>query len=96
MKTIKNKVKLNTELLLEKLVTVDDNNEPIKNGVWVYQSTEDELITEWYKTMGDAVRAAIEFNYAIIISNGKEVQYDIIDSNRAYYIDGDVAKIVNL
>lgn len=96
MEKIMNTVKSKEKLLIEKMTVVDYKNEPIKNGAWVYKSTENELITEWYKTIGDAIKAAIKFDYALVISNGKEIHYDVLDDNRAYYISGDKAVVLNL
>lgn len=102
---------ISEKLMEEKLYSTDimknvqvivgekDGNKIEENGVYIYCGGS---VTSWkfirYNTIAEAVREAIGMVNAVIIHNGKIINYDSIDSDRAYYIENGTGKIkvVNL
>lgn len=76
-----------------------DTEEIELNGAYVYSG---KTMENWefnrYKTIADAVRAAIHMIDAKIICNGNIIIYDSLNDEQAYYIDEfeNTIKIVNL
>lgn len=102
---------ISEKLMEEKLYSTDimknvqvivgekDGNKIEENGVYIYCGGS---VTSWkfirYNTIAEAVREAIGMVNAVIIHNGKIINYDSIDNDRAYYIENGTGKIkvVNL
>jgi hypothetical protein len=76
------------KLMTETIDVVQDTNETVEKGVWVY--APGNAIT-WqfnrYSTIADAVRAAIRMINAVVLYNGEKIIYDSLDEKKAYYID---------
>lgn len=60
-----------------------------REGVWVYcEPTVQDWMFKRYESIDDAIRAAINyFGNVKIVSNGKIVNWDILDDKKAVYED---------
>ena len=89
--------RLKTFNLVEKLKSETDNRETKPYGVWVYAvNSVDSLVLDMFNTVADAVKTAVRMIDAKIICEGKLLTYDALNDNEAYYIDGDIVRLVEL
>lgn len=86
-----------------KIITFDSANKSYEekirpNGAWVYNLDEETgWVFERYTTIEEAIRRSIKIIGSIVLCEGKEVKYEALDRERAYYIDFDKEyKIVKL
>ena len=89
--------KLKTFNFVEKLKSDVDTLEAKPNGVWVYAANSiDTFVLDVFTTVADAVKTAVKLIDAKIICEGKLMTYDALNDNEAYYIDGDIVRLVEL
>ena len=89
--------RLKTFNLVEKLKTEHDDKTDKPHGVWVYAANSvDNLVLDVFNTVAEAVKTAVKMIDAKIVCEGKLLTYDALNDNEAYYIDGDIVRLVEL
>lgn len=89
--------RLKTFNFVEKLRTETDDRAAKPYGVWVYAANSvDNLVLDMFTTVAEAVKAAVRLIDAKIVCEGKLLTYDALNDNEAYYIDGDIVRLVEL
>lgn len=89
-------IQSNREQLVEERLTSEEDNEKVeKNGVYVYDAyNEVGLLFDRYNTIAEALREALKIINATILCDGEIIEYDVLDSETAYYIDKRVGKVM--
>lgn len=83
------------QLVEERLTSEEDTGKVEKNGVYVYNAYgELGLQFDRYNTIADAVREALKTISSTILCDGEIIEYDVLDSETAYYIDNRIGKVM--
>lgn len=83
------------QLVEERLFSEEDTGKIEKNGVYIYNAYgEMGLVFDKYDTIADAVKAGLKLINATILCNGEIIEYDVLDSETAYYIDNKAGKVM--
>lgn len=83
------------QLVEERLLSEEDKGNIEKNGVYVYNAYgEMGLVFDKYDTIADAVKEGLKLINATILCDGEIIEYDVLDSETAYYIDNRAGKVM--